>query len=206
MASSKISQPLLRRLPRYLNYLRSLPGDDHYISATTIANALGLGDVQVRKDLASISHAGRRRMGRSRDQLILDIEEYLGFSTAAATVIVGAGSMGQAFLDYSGFDHSGLRVLACFDHDPALRQSLRGKPVYPMELLSAFCREHQVRIGIIAVPMEEAQSACDRLLSCGVQGIWNLSPTHLRIPAGIALRSENFAAAASTLLAQMEQN
>lgn len=206
MASPKISQPLLRRLPRYLNYLRSLPGDDHYISATTIANALGLGDVLVRKDLASISNAGRRRMGRSRDRLILDIEEYLGFSTAAATVIVGAGAMGQAFLDYSGFDHSGLRVLACFDRDPALRQSLRGKPVYPMEQLPAFCREHQVRIGIIAVPMEEAQNACDQLLSCGVRGIWNLSPTHLRTPAGIALRSENFAAAASTLLAQMEQS
>ena len=74
MGTSKISQVLLHRLPSYLNYLKSLPGGDHYISATTIANALGLGDVQVRKDLAAISDAGRRRTGRSRDQLIRDIE------------------------------------------------------------------------------------------------------------------------------------
>ena len=206
MGSSKISQALLHRLPSYLNYLKSLPGGDHYISATTIANALGLGDVQVRKDLASISDAGRRRTGRSRDQLIRDIEDYLGFTSATATVVIGAGSMGQAFLDYSGFDHSGLDILACFDHNPGLRQSLRGKPVYPMEELTTFCHTHQVRLGIIAVAMEEAQHVCDLLLQCGIQGIWNLSPAHLRVPAHIAIRSENFAASASALLAEMRDN
>lgn len=205
MGSSRISQALLHRLPSYLNYLKSLPGGDHYISATTIANALGLGDVQVRKDLASISDAGRRRTGRSRDQLIRDIEDYLGFTSSTPTVVIGAGIMGQAFLDYSGFDNSGLNILACFDHNPGLRQSLRGKPVYPMEALTAFCREHQVRLGIIAVPMEDAQHACDVLLQCGVRGIWNLSPAHLRIPAGVAIRSENFAASASALLAEMRE-
>ena len=206
MASSKISQVLLHRLPCYLNYLRSLPGSDHYISATTIANALGLGDVQVRKDLAAISDAGRRRTGRSRDQLIRDIEDYLGFSAAAPTVVIGAGAMGQAFLDYRGFDHSGLRILACFDHNPDMSQSIQGKPVYPMEELDAFCREQGVRIGIIAVPMEEAQNACDCLVRCGVRGIWNLSPAHIRVPADVALRSENFAAAASALLAEIRED
>lgn len=204
MGTSKISQVLLHRLPSYLNYLKSLPGGDHYISATTIANALGLGDVQVRKDLAAISDAGRRRTGRSRDQLIRDIENYLGFSAAAGTVIIGAGTMGQAFLDYRGFDHSGLRILACFDHNPGLSQSLLGKPIYPMEALEAFCQANSVRIGIIAVPMEEAQNACDRLLGCGIRGIWNLSPAHIRVPSHVALRSENFAASASALLAEMK--
>ena len=206
MGSSKISQALLHRLPSYLNYLKSLPGGDHYISATTIANALGLGDVQVRKDLASISDAGRRRTGRSRDQLIRDIEDYLGFTSTTPTVVIGAGTMGQAFLDYRGFDHSGLNIMACFDHNPSLHQSLRGKPVYPMEELTAFCKKHQVRLGIIAVPMEDAQTACDLLLQCGIRGIWNLSPAHLRVPGDIAVRSENFAASASALLAEMREN
>ena len=206
MGSSKISQALLHRLPSYLNYLKSLPGGDHYISATTIANALGLGDVQVRKDLAAISDAGRRRTGRSRDQLIRDIEDYLGFTCTTATVVIGAGAMGQAFLDYSGFDHSGLNILACFDHITDPRQSLRGKPIYPMEELTRFCEAHHVRLGIIAVPMEEAQHVCDLLLRCGVRGIWNLSPAHLRVPADIAIRSENFAASASALLAEMRDN
>ena len=205
MGASRISQVLLHRLPGYLNYLKSLPGGDHYISATTIANALGLGDVQVRKDLAAISDAGRRRTGRSRDQLIRDIESYLGFSSSAATVVVGAGPMGQAFLDYSGFDQSGLEILACFDRDPSVHHSRRGRPIYPLSLLQEFCQTHRVRVGIIALPVEDAQAACDLLTGSGVRAIWNLSPTHLRIAPGVTVHNENFAASVSTLLAQLRE-
>jgi redox-sensing transcriptional repressor len=77
MEPVKISERLLKRIPVYLEHLKSLPGEDGNISATTIAAALGLGHVLVRKDLAIISGEGRRRTGRSRKQLIRDIEEFL---------------------------------------------------------------------------------------------------------------------------------
>ena len=77
IASVKISKTLLKRLPLYLDNLKSLPVDVSNISATTIARDLGLGHVLVRKDLAKISVEGRRRTGRSRIQLIHDIEGYL---------------------------------------------------------------------------------------------------------------------------------
>ena len=73
MEAPIISKTLMRRLPLYLEYLRSLPGEDHNVSATTIAAALGMGEVQVRKDLAKIAGEGRCRTGRSRDQLIRNI-------------------------------------------------------------------------------------------------------------------------------------
>ena len=74
MESAKISRTLLKRLPVYLEHLKNLPGEDDNISATTIARDLGMGHVLVRKDLAKISVEGRRRTGRSRQQLIRDIE------------------------------------------------------------------------------------------------------------------------------------
>jgi redox-sensing transcriptional repressor len=77
MEPVKTSERLLKRLPVYLEYLKSIPGEDGNISATNIAAALGLGHVLVRKDLAIISGEGRRRTGRSRKQLIRDIEEFL---------------------------------------------------------------------------------------------------------------------------------
>ena len=77
MEPKPVSRKLLKRLPVYLNYLKSLSGEDRNISATAIAAALGLGHVQVRKDLAKVAHEGRRRTGRSRDQLIRDIEGFL---------------------------------------------------------------------------------------------------------------------------------
>ena len=77
METVKISRTLLKRLPMYLEHLKSLPGEDGNISATTIARDLGLGHVLVRKDLAKVSIEGRCRTGRSRQQLIQDIEDYL---------------------------------------------------------------------------------------------------------------------------------
>lgn len=77
MQTTKVSRTLLKRLPVYLNHLKSLPDEDGNISATTIARNLGLGHVLVRKDLAKVSIEGRCRTGRSRKQLIRDIEDYL---------------------------------------------------------------------------------------------------------------------------------
>ena len=109
-----ISKKLLKRLPMYLAHLRSLPEESN-VSATAMAKVLGLGEVMVRKDLAKISETGRRRTGRSRERLIRDIEEYLALTAETPTVIVGAGKLGRALLDYDGFDASGFQILAAFD-------------------------------------------------------------------------------------------
>lgn len=77
LEGEKISRTLLRRLPIYLAHLKSLPGEDGNISATTIARNLGMGHVMVRKDLAKVSVEGRCRTGRSRQRLIRDIEDFL---------------------------------------------------------------------------------------------------------------------------------
>lgn len=77
MEPNTVSKRLLNRLPVHLNHLRSLPEHSENISATALAKALGLGEVMVRKDLARVSHTGRRRTGRNRDRLMADIEQYL---------------------------------------------------------------------------------------------------------------------------------
>ena len=62
MERKEVSKLVLKRLPGYLAYLKGMPeGGSAYISATALANALGLGDVQVRKDLAAVSGAGKPR-------------------------------------------------------------------------------------------------------------------------------------------------
>ena len=77
MERNTVSKRLLNRLPAYLDHLRSLPDCSENISATALAKALGLGEVMVRKDLARVSHTGRRRTGRNRIQLMSDIEQCL---------------------------------------------------------------------------------------------------------------------------------
>lgn len=203
MEQNKVSRKLLQRLPLYLDHLRSMPEHSENISATAMAKALGLGDVQVRKDLAKVSHAGRRRIGRSREQLIRDIENFLDFSAETGTILVGAGKLGQALLDYSGFEESGLNVMAGFDIEPPSGRTQSGKPIYPMSRLESFCKHYNVRIGIIAVPAENAQAVCDCLIACGISAIWNFAPTHLRVPEYVLVQSEDLSLSLSSLRLQL---
>ena len=80
MEQKKISKSVLKRLPGYLTYLKSMPDNcPTHISATALANALGMGEVQVRKDLATVSDGGRPKVGYLRSGLIDDIEQFLGY-------------------------------------------------------------------------------------------------------------------------------
>ena len=203
METVKISKKLLERLPVYLAHLKSLPANSN-VSATSMAKALDLGEVQVRKDLAKVSATGRRRTGRIRERLIVDIEEYLDFAAETGTIIVGAGKLGRALLDYTGFEESGLNVMAGFDLEPWAERSESGKPIYPMSRLESFCRHYDVHIGIIAVPAESAQRVCDTLVACGITAIWNFAPVHLKVPEHVVVQSENLAVSLTALRMQMK--
>ena len=204
MQSKTVSRKLLKRLPLYLNYLKSLPEDFQNVSATAMARALELGDVQVRKDLAKVSATGRRRTGRNRHQLMQDIEAYLNFAEETGTIVVGAGKLGRALLDYVGFEEAGFNVMAGFDIDPCADLSAGGKPIYPINRLEHFCRHYNVHIGVIAVPAESAQNVCDCLVSCGISAIWNFAPVHLQVPDSVTVQSENLAVSLTSLRVQMK--
>ncbi len=200
MEHKEISKSVLKRLPGYLAYLKSLPEDaSPYISATALANALGMGEVQVRKDLAMVCDGGRPKVGYPRELLIEDISQFLGYDNTTDAVLVGAGKLGQALMGYKGFDDYGLNILAAFDAAPAMEQTEEGKRVYPMEKLESFCRKNNVLMAIITVPAEVAQSVCDRLIQCGIEAIWNFAPTHLDVPEKILVQNENMATSLAVL-------
>lgn len=200
MERKEISKSVLKRLPGYLAYLKSIPHDaSPYISATSLANALGMGEVQVRKDLAMVCDGGRPKIGYPRDVLIDDIEQFLGYDNTTDAVLIGAGKLGQALLGYSGFATYGLNILAAFDIAPMADHTEDGKPIYQLESLESFCRTHKVLMGIITVPGECAQNVCDKLISCGIKAIWNFAPTHLEVPPHILVQHENMATSLALL-------
>jgi len=200
MLRKEISKSVLKRLPGYLSYLKSIPdGGSPYISATSLANALGMGEVQVRKDLAMVSDGGRPKIGYLRENLIEDISQFLGYDNTTDAILVGAGKLGQALLGYRGFEAYGLNILAGFDLVVTKESDPEGKPIYPMEQLEAFCRANKVLMGIITVPEKHAQEVCDRLIHCGIKAVWNFSPTHLNVPENILVQNENMATSLAVL-------
>ena len=197
---NEISKSVLKRLPGYLNYLKNLPEDaSPYISATSLANALGMGEVQVRKDLAMVSNGGRPKIGYLRESLIEDISQFLGYDNTTDAILIGAGKLGQALLGYSGFSAYGLNILAAFDAAPATEKIEDRKVIYPMDQLESFCRSNKVLMGIITVPGKYAQEVCDRLISCGIKAIWNFAPVHLDVPPNILVQNENMATSLAVL-------
>lgn len=196
-----VPKSVLRRLPVYLSYLRSMPADSPaHISATALATALNMGQVQVRKDLAMVSDGGKPKVGYERVALMNDISRFLGYDNTNDAVLIGAGKLGRALLDYEGFAEYGLNIVAAFDENTALAgQTAGGKHIYPIDGLEDFCAEEKVLIGVITVPKAQAQKVCDRLIACGVKAILNFAPIHLDVPQGILVQNENIAMSLAVL-------
>ena len=208
MKQAFVTRATLGRLPLYLQYLKSLPSENNEnTSATGIAKAMGLGEVQVRKDLSSISGTGKPKIGYVTSELIANLEKYLGYNSKSRAVIVGAGKLGRALIDYDGFEDYGLEITAAFDNDRKKIGKLNsGKEIYPMERFESFCRQENIHIGIITVSESSAQEVCDEMLKCGITAIWNFSPCTLAIPQGILLQQENLALSLAHLSKQIESS
>ena len=199
MKPKEISKSVLKRLPGYLTYLKSLPEDGPAnISATALAAALSMGEVQVRKDL--VSDGGRPKVGYLRENLIADIEQFLGYDNTTEAVLIGAGKLGRALLGYSGFAEYGLEIVAAFDTNEAIDGEMEsGKPIYAISRLPQFCKERKVLMGIITVPAAAAQEVCDLLIANGIKAVWTFAPAHLDVPPHILVQYENMATSLAVL-------
>ena len=194
MDKTGISKATLGRLPHYLQLLRELSDDNvPSISATVIAKKLSLGEVQVRKDLSAVSGAGKPRIGYKTVDLIKSIEAYLGQGDMTNAVLVGAGKLGKALLEFDDFEDYGVKIIAAFDcNETAIRYN-RSVEILPMKDFDSFCRQNNVRIGIITVGAGSAQDVCNSMIHSGIMAIWNFAPCNPEVPDDILIKQERLA-------------
>lgn len=194
MDKCTISKATLGRLPSYLEFLRNLPPDKvPYISATAIAKHLGLGEVQVRKDLAAVSGAGKPKLGYVTAELVEKLENCLGCNRLTSAVLVGAGKLGRALLQYDEFEKYGVKISAAFDSNERAISLGTKTEILPMNQFEYFCKTQNIKLGIITVGEGSAQAVCDQMVKSGITAIWNFAPCKLNVPSGILLQNENLA-------------
>ena len=194
MDRCSVSKATLGRLPSYLEYLRNLPPDKvPYISATAIAKHLGLGEVQVRKDLAAVSGAGKPKLGYVTAELVEKLEDCLGCNRLTSAVLVGAGKLGRALLQYDEFEKYGVKISAAFDSNERAISLGSKTEILPINQFAYFCKAKNIKLGIITVGEGSAQAVCDQMVQCGITAIWNFAPCKLNVPAGVLLQNENLA-------------
>ena len=194
MDKCTISKATLGRLPSYLEFLRNLPPDKvPSISATAIAKHLGLGEVQVRKDLAAVSGAGKPKLGYVTAELVEKIEDFLGCNQLTSAVLVGAGKLGRALLQYDEFEKYGVKISAAFDSNERAISLGSKTEILPINQFEYFCKTQNIKLGIITVGEGSAQAVCDQMVKSGITAIWNFAPCKLNVPASILLQNENLA-------------
>lgn len=164
------------------------------VSSSALAKAAGVKSTQLRKDLAHFGQFGVRGLGYNVNALADVIVDVLGTSSLQAVVLVGMGNLGAALSRYAGFGKEGFEISAAFEADPQRAKTVRaGVPVFPAVQMSAYVIENQVKMAILAVPGEVAQSVTNELVSSGVQAILNFSPIHLKVPDHVVVNSVDLA-------------
>lgn len=204
-----VSKQALQRMPYYLQHLRKMLSEGKKeVSAPFLAKEFGFTEVQVRKDLACVSSVqGKAKVGFNVSSLIVDIEDLLDYKHSKKAVIVGYGQLGHALMGFTGFSEYGIDIVAAFDSDPGkVGITSSAKPVLSVEDLHDYCNENDVKIGIITVPGEHAQNACNLLVKAGIKAIWNFAPVHLNVCTDILVQNENMAASLALLFNHLRES
>ena len=201
-----VPKSTLSRLPLYYSHINKLQQvGEKYVSAAAIAQSLNLNPVLVRKDLSGVSSVeGKPRAGFEIDTLLNDLSEFLGYNKVDEAILVGVGSLGRLILTNKEFSSMGLDITVGFDKDPNLvGLQIGSKYILPMEKMESYIKRTGVKIGIITVPADQAQSVCDQMVECGILAIWNFAFTLLNVPQGILVKNENLPSSLAVLSQQL---
>ena len=191
----KVSESTVRRLSLYLRFLEEFEerGDDT-VSSEALARRGGTTSAQVRKDLSFFGSFGKRGLGYTVSDLASTLRDILGLERTYNVVVVGAGKMGSALVQYRGFAQRGFLVRAAYDVDErAIGTRWNGVTVRNADQLAPDLAKEPMDIGVITTAPEAAQEVADRLVVGGVRAILNFAPVRLAVPEHMAIKNVNLA-------------
>ena len=191
METRKISQVVIRRLPRYYRYLGELLEDGvERISSNDLSKRMKLTASQIRQDLNNFGGFGQQGYGYNVKYLHTEIGKILGLENKHNFIIVGAGNLGQALANYSHFENQGFILKGIFDVNPTLRgMSIRDVPVRMMSEMKDFIKENNIEIAVLTIPKECAIDVAKDLVDAGIQAIWNFAHVDLNVPDNVIVES-----------------
>lgn len=183
---------IISRLSRYKSTLTRLKSLGFVrIISEYLADVVGVTSSQVRKDFSLFGITGNKRGGYNIDVLLEKLGSILGKDSVQLVVLAGAGNLGRALLNYRGFEQEGIRIAAAFDIDPAKLNPCAPVPVLPMAGLAEWVCEHDIHVGIIAVPHMVAQEVLATMITAGIRGVLNFAPLQLRAPDDCIVNNVN---------------
>ena len=184
MKRVKVSNNVIRRLPRYLRKLDDLQiAGINRISSFELGQQLGLTPSQIRQDFSCFGEFGQQGYGYNVAALRAQIASILGMDRGYKAILVGVGNIGHALMDNFSFQDCGVELAAAFDVKKSLiGTSFKNVPILSMDSLEDYLKTNEVAIAVLAVPKEVALKVTETLTENGVEAIWNFTNMELTEP------------------------
>lgn len=206
--NTKISNAVIKRLPRYRRYLKELQrkGVDK-ISSRELSDLIGYTASQIRQDLNNFGGFGQQGYGYNVDALYNEISIILGLDREYKMIVVGAGNMGQAIANHTYYYKAGFIVCSLFEVNPKLiGLKINDISVLDYENIVEYIEENAIDIGIICTTKDSAQEIADKMAFAGVKGIWNFAPVDLEVPDHIAVENVHLSDGLHSLAYHINRN
>lgn len=179
----KVSNNVIRRLPRYLRKLDELKaaGVDR-ISSGELGRQMGLTSSQIRQDFSCFGEFGQQGYGYNVTALRAEIAGILGMNRDFNVILVGVGNIGRALIENFCFEQYGFHLLSAYDVRPELiGATIGGIPVHDISDLPRAFDDKEVDVAVLCVPKAMANAAAALLEEHGVHSIWNFTNVELAL-------------------------
>ena len=191
MEHKEISQAVISRLPRYYRYLGELRDEGvERISSQELSKKMKVTASQIRQDLNHFGGFGQQGYGYNVEYLYIEIAKILGLDQEHHLVLIGAGNLGQALLNYNNFARRGFIFKGIFDRNPELHGTkIRDLDILPMEEMSTFIKENNIDIAVMTIPKAGAVKVAENLVENGIKAIWNFAHVDLNVPEHVQVEN-----------------
>jgi redox-sensing transcriptional repressor len=191
MPAAEVPEVVISRLPQYVRTLTQLlEAGIEVTNSQQLGAQLQVTPAQIRKDLSYFGRFGKQGRGYRVRHLLAELKQILGLDLEWNVAVIGVGRLGNAILNYPGFDPDGFHLVAAFDDNPNnLGREVGGVSVQPMTALAETVTARDINIAIVAVPSAHTQTVIDQLVACGVRAILNYAPINAQVPVGVRVRN-----------------
>jgi len=180
----KVSNNVIRRMPRYLRKLDDLiEKGTTRISSFELGRQLGLTPSQIRQDFSCFGEFGQQGYGYNVVALRDQIANILGVDRGFTAILVGVGHIGRALVGNFCFSQWGCKLECAFDISPELVGTVvNGVPILHMDALESYLKEHHIDVAVLTVPKSAAIPVTNVLTECGIEAIWNFTNVDITGP------------------------
>jgi redox-sensing transcriptional repressor len=193
LRQKKIPYVTINRLSIYYRCLEKInPAkkveNSKFISSSKMAKLTGINSAQIRKDLAYFGEFGKRGVGYSIKNLSNALKGILGLNKKWPIIVVGAGNLGQALINYKGFKKRGFIIEGIFDNNPIkIGKKLGQIIIQDIKEIENFIKIKKIKIAVLTVSASSAQEVVDKIIKSGIEAILNFAPIRIKVPTHIKI-------------------